>query len=345
MKKCGFLIVALALAVVIFTIIACNKEKADTQKQAEEEIVSKEEDMSAYLKKFKEKMQSPSKGGETLSMEDARWHLEAVLNFTYGDAGHQTSDIQCDTLYYTIHANGDEITLAQLNDAFNALSYDVEKAYDNCLLPDKSVLAIQTSFENENKSGDVVVKSILNTRGFHPSNMWFDSTDYWNEWYADFGDGYIYAGGKCGPYAGECTNSGAPKELTKKLQPRLVSYGCSNGTIYFSDYENCSISLDEVDDPSFMYDENSPCGYKLFYNSDKHIAYVCIDPAGMNYYLSKGVELIEHYAPEGKVAVSAKYGWSEYVGLKAERTWASFHYIEVTYASYYCNPNGGGLDD
>ena len=226
-------------------IIACNKEKAEIKTIAETETVLKEDDMSAYLKQFKEKMQSAAKGDETLSMEDARWHLEAVLNYTYGDAGHQTSDIQCDTFYCMLHANGEEVTLAQLNEAFEALSYDVEKAYGNCNLPDKSVLAIQTSFEDESKDGDIVVRSVLSMRGLSPftSFMWFDSTDYWHEWYYDDGNGYIEAYGKCGPYAGECPDSGAPRELTKKLRLRMPNYYCLQGNGYYTDYEEVLLSI------------------------------------------------------------------------------------------------------
>lgn len=345
MKKFRILMGALALAVVVFFIIACNKEKAEVKTFAEAEIISKEDDMSAYLKQFKEKMQSAAKGDETFSMEDARWHLEAVLNYTYGDAGHQTSDIQCDTFYFVLHTDGDEVTLAQLNEAFEALSYDVEKAYGNCNLPDKSVLAIQTSFESESKDGNIIVRSILSTRGFLPSsNMWFDSTDYWDEYYINE-NGTEIGGGKCGSYAGECMNSGAPKELTRKLRLWLPDYGCHNGTVYFVEYTNdYKITLDGPIDP-FLYDENSPCGYKLFYNHRyPYSVNECIDPDGMNYYLSKGPELIEHFAPEEKVVVSANYCWDHYVGLKSDREGPSFHYIEVDYAEVHCNPNGGAAD-
>ena len=168
----------LALAVAVATVIACSKDKETKAIQNSNEIVtiSKEDDMNAYLKQFKEKMQSASKGDETLSLEDARWHLEAVLNYTYGDAGHPTSDIQCDTFYYELPVNGDEVPLNRINEAFMALSKEVENTYTECNLPEKSVLAIQTLFDNKSKDGNITVRSILSTRGFCNPNMWFDST-------------------------------------------------------------------------------------------------------------------------------------------------------------------------
>lgn len=166
MKKFRILMGALALTLVAAIIFACTKEKETkaAYNNSDRVAVSKEDDMSAYLKQFKEKMQSASKDDETLSLEDARWHLEAVLNYTYGNAGNQTTDIQCDTFYYKLHIVSDEVTLAQLNEAFNALSINVEKVFADCDLPDKSILAIQTRFEDEHKNGDINVRVIMDTR-------------------------------------------------------------------------------------------------------------------------------------------------------------------------------------
>lgn len=318
----------LALAVAAVVIIACNKEKAEIKTSAETETVSKEDDMSTYLKQFKEKMQSAAKGNETLSMEDARWHLEAVLNYTYGDAGHQTSDVQCDTLYCALHTEGKEVTLAQLNEAFEALSYDVEKAYVNCDLPDKSVLAIQASFENESKDGDVIVRSILSLRGLtsFTNTMWFDSTDYWYP---------CYYYGKCGEYVGQYVNErGAETELTRMLNLRVPQPGYAYGHAYYTDYEEFETAY-YMD--SYLVDPLSPCGYKIFKETVyyEHLPHTCISPDEMNYYLGKGVELMNHYAPEGKVIVSCRYEWNLWTNLLPYDTFhdAFFKYANVHYTN------------
>lgn len=353
MKKFRILMGVLALVMVAAIIIACTKEKEKgiAQISSEIETVSKEDDMSAYLKQFKEKMQSATKGDETLSMEDARWHLEAVLNYTYGDAGRHTTDIQCDTFHYTLLADGNEVTLFHLNQAFNAISNDVEKAYGNCNLPDKSIIAIQTLFENDIKSDEgVVVRSVVSTRGFRPINMWFDSTDYWGEWYCDYGWGWISSSGKCGPYEGEHPESGAPLELTRKLNLRIPAYGCFQGTGYYTDLCVVNVSLNTFDniDINFLYDENSPCDYKLYYrNEDPSEPWAsnperCICPEDMNYYLSKGPELLNYYKPVGKVVVDAYYYSAEILGAKASNC---FHELVVTYGDFHCNTNGGGVED
>lgn len=340
MKKSFIIAIAAMVLATTVAVVSCKKEKKNPQDPVEAQVISKEDDMSAYLKQFKERMQSSSKNGETLTTEDACWHLEAVLNYTYGDAGHLTSDIQCDTFYLTIQTNGGEVSLFQLNDAFNNLSHNVEKAYGNCTLPEKSILGIQTTFENENKDGNITVRSILSTRGFD-NTIWpprFGPTDYWDEYYLE---GYS-GGGKCGPYEGECPESGAPNELTKKLRLRFPNVNC-NGTSYYTDLSTVLILIDHAD--PFFRDENSPCGYKLHYNEREHYeTNTCIDPDGMNYYLSKGMEIIDHFAPNGKTIVSAKYMWSLNVGIKENRIYATFHYIEAQYGVLHCNPQGGSIN-
>lgn len=355
MKKHRILMGALALAVVAAIIIACTKEKEKevAQNSSEMEAVSKKDDMSAYLKQFKEKMQMASKSNETLSMEDARWHLEALLNYTYGDAGHQTSDIQCDTFYYTLNTKENEMTLNQLSEVFTVLSHDVEKVYGNSSLLDKSILDVQTKFENGIKDGDIVVRAILNVRGYDFVPMWFDSTDYWNEWYYNDGNGFIYSGGKCGPYQGDCPESGAPLELTKKLNLRIPAYGCYQGSGYFTDIEqivlNCHNYYSIYPYDNFVYDENSPCRYKLYYrNEDPHEPWAsnpggCICPEDMNYYLSKGPELINHYNPIGKIIIGAYYQSDELVGFGSKDV-NCFHELVLIYGVYHCNGSGGGND-
>ena len=332
------------LLVMVATAVAVVSCKKDTQnatsnpknQSAQAFDPSHITDMNAYLKDFKKKMQLETKGNETLSMENARWHLESVLNYTYGDAGHQTSDIQCDTFYYTLLAEHDGITLSQLNDAFNFLSLDVESAYHDCDLPDKSVLAIQTMFENGCEDHNILVKSVLSIRGlFEPNYMWFDSTDYWNEYYRKHDNGTEIGGGKCGPYVGECMNSGAPKELTKKANLHILPISCCEGyRTYVLNPVYAQIIPEDPEIMDYMMDLNSPSGYKLFV---QHTDDGCIPPYEMNYYLGKSQEIIQHFKPIGKEPICCEYFWAEWLGTDiGNRVLDSFHGMWITYAEIHC---------
>ncbi len=353
MKRFRIVMGALAIVIVAVVIIACKKEKSMSSEAVENiEMISKEDDMNAYLKQFKERMQSASRGDETLSIEDARWHLEAVLNYTYGDAGHPFSDIQCDTFYYKLPAQNEGITFAQLNQAFIEFSESVEEAYAYCSLPGKSVLAIQTKFERENKDVDISVQSILSIGGsINTINMWFDYTDYWNERYYDYGGGDIDAGGKCGPYLGEHPESGAPLELTRKLNLRIPVDVCPQDNAYYTDIAQIVLNphnfFNYYPYDDFVYDEDSPCHYKIYYrNEDPHEPWAsnpggCICPEDMNYYLSKGLELINHYCPSGKVVIGAYYRSNVMVGI-GSRDDNCFHELVLDYGVLHCT--GGGND-
>ena len=349
MKKTSIFVGALAIISVTALVIACGKDKETKAFQSEETVKeSNIDDMSIYLKEFKKKMISTTKGGETLSIDDACWHLEAVLNYTYGNAGYQTSDIQYDTFYYQLNTNNEEVTLSQLNEAFNAISTEVENTYELCNLTNKTILALHTEFVNDAKGPGVVIKTILSTRGLNMDgnsiNLWFDSTDYWHELYQDFG-GNIYAGGKCGPYVGESPNSGAPLELTRKLNLRIPGLGCPQGPVYYTDIEDGFLGLYGSDfETGFLYDANSPCHYKLYYRNDNpeepwaNNPSRCICPEHMNYYLSKGMELVNHYQPAGKNIISLYYSCDEILGARYGNC---FHFMYLQYGIPHCNGGGG----
>ena len=296
MKTKRFFIAALlGVAATSVAVVSCKKETQNVLSSNNPQSVKtftapQIDDMNAYLKGFKQKMQSTAKGDEALEMEDARWHLESVMNYSFGDAGHNTSDIQCDTFYYSLHAFGSKVTLSQLNEAYNNFAEDVSIAFVNCPLPEKSILAIHVAFENRNIDGDFTIRCILCSRGYIAST-WpprFDSTDYWDEHYYWEGDiGF----GKCGPYSGQCIGSGAPKELTEKANLRILPISCGEGfRTYVLNPVSSEIIPEEGPFSCFMYDENSPSGYKLYV---QHTDDGCIPPDEMNYYLDKSQEIIE----------------------------------------------------
>ncbi len=324
MNKIKYIISAfIVVAVAALIIVGCKKEKESCVPDNGTPTIE-QDGMSAYLQDFKEKMQSGAKADETLGLEDAMWHLEAVLNYSYDNAGFQFSDIQCDTFTYTIQTMGDEMSMSQINNVFNKLSKDIEASFDKCSLPDKNIMSVQTIFEANGKATSVSVKNVIAISGGIISPDKFGPTDYWNE---------NNGGGKCGSYEGECMNSGAPRELTKKLNMRIPKYACATDVNskggYFTDIDE--VEIYPSDGTNFMFDENSPCGYKL-YVSGPWSPDGCICPDDMNYYLSKGPEIIEHYKPEGKVAVSAQYKFDIAVSV----TGFTLHVLHVEYGVFHC---------
>lgn len=325
-KKISNRITCLLLLAAIF--FACNKEKQEKQELIKTENISKDEDMSAYLKQFKEKMLSSSKYDETLSTEDARWHLEAVLNFTHGDAGHETSDIQYDTFQCKLQTVEGMVQLSELNQAFNLISHNVEQVLANCTLPNKSILAIQTKLIDENKNDILTLQSIINTRGSsYPTQYYVDSTDYWYE------DDYS---GKCGPYQGTCLGTGAVQIIKNKINSNHPNYYCPTGHVYYTDFQDITFSESMVFDVG-MLDPNSPHGYRIpVFTCPSSQAPMCLSPDEINYYIVEGLKLINEFAPNNrKVFYSMTNTYCEYVPVG---THLAYH----QYTFNYAKPNCGG---
>lgn len=333
MKKIRIVKGALALAMAAIAIIACTKEKEIKSETAGNmEVVSMEDDMNAYLKQFKERMQSASRGDEALSLEDARWHLEAVLNYTYGDAGHQTTDIQRDTFYIDIPTKGEVVTLDKLNDVFSSLSADVEKAFAACDLPEKSILAIQTEFDDDSKEEGAHIRVIMDTRGLNPeyNEFQFGPTEYWYE------DNWC---GKCGPYVGECIGTGAVQRLQSKINACIPYIGSGSGVVYFSSIE--SIEINDLYIHDYLVDtlNLSPCGYRVHYYGDfQELFPLCLSPDDLNYYLSEALKLIDEIKPMNKEIISMT---NEYYDLVPMYYYFGYHH----YTFRYGVPNIVGYDD
>lgn len=324
MKKNRIIMGTLVLVVVSAIIIACTKEKETKVAQNSNEMVtvSKEDDMSAYLKQFKEKMQSTSKGDETLSMEDARWHLEAVLNYTYGDAGHPTTDIQSDTFYIDIPTKGEVVTLDKLNDVFSSLSADVEKTFAACDLPEKSILAIQTEFDDDSKEEGAHIRVIMDTRGLNTeyNEFQFGPTEYWYE------DDWR---GKCGLYVGECLGTGAVQRLQSKINTCIPHIGSGSGVVYFSSIE--SIEIDDSYIYHYLEDSLglSPSGYRVHYYGDiQELFPLCLSPDNLNYYLSEALKLIDEVKPMNKEIISMT---NEYYELVPVDYYFGYHHYTFRY--------------
>ena len=332
MKKSRIILGVIALAIVAAMIVACTKEKEKENRVAQDNgeltTVSKEDDMRSYLKQFKEKMRSATKGDETLSLEDARWHLEAVLNYTYGDAGHKSSEIQCNTFRCKLKTSNGGVQLADLNQAFNLVSKNVEQTFSNCKLPNKSILGIQTELINEREGDSVTIQSTISTRGISiPVNYYVDSTDYWYE---------DSISGKCGPYQGSCLGTGAVQIIRNKIILNRPLIACpGNGVLYFTDFTSIYFSNTDV---LTMPDPNSPHGYRIPYISyPSYLPLMCFSPEDINYYVVEGLKLINEFAPIDKVFYNMTNTYMEAVPI-------GYHLAYHEYKFTYAKPNCGGSD-
>lgn len=160
MKKSFFLA---AIAIMALGIVSCKKSEnpEPTNNRNPTNIcykVPEIDDMNAYLKDFKQKMQTRG-NDDTMALDEAAWHLSCVANYDFGDVVSNYKNIHYDTLYYNINVENGRVSLSDLNALYTTASADIEDVFQNLNLENKHI-----HFIGANINGDgSVVMSILST--------------------------------------------------------------------------------------------------------------------------------------------------------------------------------------
>ena len=161
MKK-RFLKVTLLVATTLsVAMVSCKKETPEAMQQACNEtqtVFSPENitDMNAYLKGFKKQMQE-SKGGETMSLEEAAWHLSSLANYDFADADVPYNDIRFDTIYAHVHVTNGTVSLTDLNAVYQEISVAIDAFRENLSLENHHFQFIGSSISED---GEVMVRLV-----------------------------------------------------------------------------------------------------------------------------------------------------------------------------------------
>ena len=173
MRKSKFFIAILAMVVatlVSVAIVSCKKEDtvAPTGQSAAKAAFTppQVDDMNAYLKAFKQKMQSAAKGDdEALSLDEAAWHLSSVANYDFGHVNVEFDDVRFDTLYAHVDVTNGTVLLSDLCTAYEGIHGAIESFFQKLNLNEKhlrfidaeiaedgfTVISLITSFVKDSK--------------------------------------------------------------------------------------------------------------------------------------------------------------------------------------------------
>ena len=182
MKKFSILSIFVMVAAIAVAVVSCKKDTPNAmlnnQPQAFKTFYPEGvDDMNAYLKEFKQKMQTVTRDNEeTLSLEEAAWHLSSVANYDFANVNVEFTDIVYDTLYYQVNVTNGQVALNDLNALYTSVANDIDAFYQSLNLENKHLRFIGASVSN---SGEVIVTLIT-------SYIWLDHT-----WH--FQDGLIAA--------------------------------------------------------------------------------------------------------------------------------------------------------
>ena len=165
MKKYILLIITVSL----IAFQACKKDemtnpdnlsktsslKTETSKFNSDRI----ENMDEYLTEFMKNLKTSTRNAETMSIDDAEWHISACLNFQFCNANINYTKITYDTLYSNIQTNNGNITMQEINNSLQTISNEVRTIYNMSTSQDKNILFIisQCYISSEKRKSVVII--------------------------------------------------------------------------------------------------------------------------------------------------------------------------------------------
>ncbi|MCK9270598.1 MAG: hypothetical protein RBR47_08180 [Bacteroidales bacterium] len=274
MKK---IIVSIIILAALFT--GCKKEVNSPVSENENSS-----NIEKLILDFRQKLTVSQKEGSIYSADSAVWYVEALLNYSFCEAGNLCHSIVVDTLETTLNdAGANGYTIEQLQMVYDSLyqiilSHQPDNkivfAIDLYIYPDgnATVFATRTAFAS---LSEPLYKSIADTSGY-----WF--------WGADKG--------MCGPDFGLHEGIDASDVLENRISNTVSDI--------WSSLEVRGAFPSTYIDPNFPFDITYLLPTRMFSALGPFIDVLefCIPPAVMDYYLSKeGIWfIINDLQPHGK---------------------------------------------
>jgi hypothetical protein len=299
MKNFKKLFTVMLVLSIIFT--ACNKDTSLTEQNQIDPTEQK-------ILDFKEKMNIGDKSGETMTVEEAVWNIEAALNYTYNDfEGAELITIESVSIPVNVSESG-EIEFSDVVEAYNILENSMIG-----IVGENSMSMTDIEFiVNEEKSGETELEMTTIVKGGIPNLYTFGSTDYWHA---------IWEVGKCGAYSGQQVGKDAATQIEYKAN--LVRSAPVNGYI-----------TDVAWSPWYSGFE-SPYNQYLFYagGSGDNLINTCLEPAEMNYWLNQLKSLANDYKPTGKEITGYEAFGDGYNSVGGG--WGTAHFARISYGIFH----------
>lgn len=190
-KKLSFAIIAMAIVAIAVAVVSCKKDNENAMNNKTESARTFNprliEDMNAYLQGFKLKMQTTAKTDETLTLEEAAWHLASLANYDFAKASENYNNLRFDTLHSTIKVTGDIVLLRDLAVAYECISKSISEFEKSIMLVDQGLYFIDVEIT---ETGELSV-SIITT--FTDGTKYLEDTCYYFEdWFEAYSDCYNY---------------------------------------------------------------------------------------------------------------------------------------------------------
>ncbi len=269
------IILVLTIATIIFA--GCKKDSNSTIVTAQNK-----QNIEKMILDFRKQLMSKEKEGGVYVTDSAVWYVEALLNYSFCEAGNQCNTIVVDTFSTT--ANGvNEFTIGQLESVYSNLADSINENKP----ANKIVFAIDIYAHQEVDFTVFAARTAYATLSEPAFKATADTAGYW-----------FYGGdrGMCGKDSGLYVGMDASDVLENRI---------SNTTSdVWSSLEGFTILPSWYYDPNFPFDMPYLQPTRMFsaLGSFEYLIDYCISPDVMDYYLSSsGIwYIINDIKPAGK---------------------------------------------
>ena len=256
-------ICVMAVAIIVsIAVVSCKKETQNNLMNNKTETSQafnplEIEDMNAYLKDFKQKMQSAVKGDdEALSIEDAAWHLSSLANVNFCRVNVEYNDFQFDTIEMQVNVTNGVMLMSDLCSAYGRMCTEIQQYKKGFKLPNQNLYFIKISIGNEGNAKIALMTSYsLSSKGLYDHQWYFsdvfEANDACYEYYSDDST-YIW-------------NDLGAKELQRVLNLYDHHENSGSGELY-------SICYIPTRDHTFDYtNTHDPYGSEFYYINDSRV--------------------------------------------------------------------------
>ena len=308
-----FLATLLVVVAVSVAVVSCKKETQGNLMNNKNESVQtfnprEIEDMNSYLKGFKQKMQSATKGDdEALSLEDAAWHLTSLANFEFAKGNTLSDNLRFDTLYSSVKVSADKVFLSDLELAYENINKSISDLYNNLILKNKSLHFVNVNITD---CGNIVI-SLITT--FNTGSKNLNDTCYY---FQDLWDALV----ECNNYFDEFPDLPVQSTGTTELKRVINLLGNDFRPLdyYFTPTSSQTFYFNQNYDPngspslwgSRLYANNSSLNYfdlklddRICYYLDSYLGLGTNSRPQDEYILSWNVVLVTTYIPNYNLQV------------------------------------------
>jgi hypothetical protein len=311
---------------VLLLLSGCNKDDVSVDADKLSNLMSYTEIVERKILQFKDKIDmvrvNPDlkMGNEVMDISTAEWHLEALTNYLYANAGFEFETILVNVDSVSVNLTGTNVDIITLQAAFDQIADILSEQYS--AWGAGNIQLIVTDIYVKNQDEERVTFGLTSGFGISDStylNKIYNTPWYWG-WELGTCDGSGYGVGKD---AADIIMFQANVEVTVPTGASYytnVSYFTTNGCEYQNPNQECYLFEDFQE-------------YELIH--------ACLSPEEIGWYKNNVHTLADMHKPPGKsIIYYLLYDATAYAlcGQDFHDCWYMVHFLEVTYGIWHIKP-------